>query len=178
MHHGRGRHARQRTVREQTAEADRQQEERFEALDDREIDHHEAERDHDELAHAVGQASEHLHLVAPHERTGVVKVAADPLLVLVIVAVRRLVTAVGLVRVLAEHVVHGHAVLFGVVAGDVGGSHLACEAGDAGVAAKIPHLVKRFPPVAGGLRRETKAGNSQNSQNRSFHFFPFDCVTS
>ena len=153
MQHLRRRHARQRAVREEAAEADREQQQGLEALDDGEVHHDQAERDHDELADAVRQAAEHLDLVALHKGALAVEVAADPLAVLVVVAVRRLVAALGIVRVLADHVVGRHAVLLRVVAGDEGRRLLLQEARDAHVVLEVDDAVERRPPLGRGGRR-------------------------
>ena len=87
MHHRRRRHARERAVGEKPAEADREKQERLEALDDRKIEEDEADRDHDELAYSVGHAEQRLHLVSRDETADVVEVAAVPVEVLVPIAV-------------------------------------------------------------------------------------------
>ena len=86
QHRGRG-DAGERAVREESAEADRQQQKRLEALDDGEVEQDEADRDHDELPDAVGHSAEHLDRMALDEASAVVEVSAVPVEVLVPVSV-------------------------------------------------------------------------------------------
>ena len=136
VHHRGSRHARERAVGEKSAEANREEQQRLKALHDRKVHHDEAERDHDKLADAVRHAEERLDFVTLDERAKVVEVAADPLARSVIVAVRRLVAAVRVVRILASHRLRVDSIGLGVVAGDVGGRFLLHEAGDTGFGGK------------------------------------------
>ena len=158
VHHRRSGDSRQRAVRQQPAEANRQQEQRLETLHNRQIEENQANRNHNQLSHAIGHAAEHLHLMPLDERADVIEVTAVPLEILVPVAVAvraqgGLLGAFGLVEIPRE----------------VGGSRLAHETGDAGIARKVLHLRKRRLPVAVGVCREAAPRRQNQSHQNLLH---------
>ena len=87
VHHRGSRNACERTVGEKSAEADRQKKKRLKALDDGEVEHQNADRNHDELTDTVRHAEKHGYGVTLMERTLLIKVTAVPLAVLIVVTV-------------------------------------------------------------------------------------------
>ena len=162
MHHRWSRHAGQGAVGEQSAKANRQEEKRLEALHDREIQEDQADRNHDELADAIRKPAQHLDLVPLHERTRVVEVAADPVAVLVIVAV-----AVRAKRLLRR------TVRLVEVTRQVRGRRLLQKAGNARVVAKTGRLVEGLLPwrllAAGVGEGRKRARRESKSQKKFFH---------
>ena len=155
MHHRGSRNSRKRAVREKSAETDRQEQKRFEALHDRQIHHDETERNHDELTDAVGHSEKRFHLVTGMESALLVEVAAVPLHILVVVAVA--VGAQGLFR---------RAVGLVEVAGDVGGSFRLHKTGDTGVGGQILDPAERlFPRRFVGLKRKASDRHEHCHQN-------------
>ena len=87
VHHRGSRNACERAVGEKSAEADRQKKKRLKALDDGEVEHQKANRNHDELTDTVRHAEKHRHFMTCVERTLLIEVAAVPLAVLIVVTV-------------------------------------------------------------------------------------------
>ena len=180
-----GRHATERAVGEQTAKADREQEQRLEALDDREVHHDQAERNHDELAHAVGHAQKRLDLMPLDEGAITVEVAADPVTQLH----RMLLRGKRLDLDLVDHpetitiriggaptherlreVRLRRTIRLLEVARDVGRGFLHHEAGDARVLRQILNLAERLLPSryirAGPIRTAVAGGEGRQRAHR------------
>ena len=180
MHHGRSRNSSHGAVGQKAAKPDGEEEERLEAFDDCEIEHHKTQRNHDELTDAIRHAKEHIDLVPGNERTAVIEVAAVPLASLVVVAVRGLVTACGIVRILLRHVVGRHTIGIGEVAGNVGRSLLCQKAGNTRLSREVLHLGKSLLPrrlsaIAAGVAGlgENRRGRDKNCHDKFLHYLSF-----
>ena len=157
MHHRRSRHAGKRAVGQQSAETDRQQQKRFESLDDGQIDHDQTKRDHNKLSKTIRHSEERLDLVTGMERALIVEVAAVPLPVLVVVAV-----AVG---PLALRQIG--AIRLGEVAGDVGRRLRFKKTGNAGIGGEILDATERLFPRR-FVRLERKAPKRDKHCHQNF----------
>ena len=156
MHHRRCRHSGKRAVSQQSAETDRQKQKRFETLDDGQINHDQAKRDHNKLSKTIRHSKERLNLVTGVKRALIVKVAAMPLHVLVVVAI----------AVCAQRLLFGTIRLV-EIAGNVSRRFRFEKTGNTSVGGEILDATKRLLPRR-FVRLERKAPKRDEHCHQNF----------